>query len=647
MTDARGCVRFHIRSREPAFGGARFGAAGAYEKLTGWVVGELDPGHDLNTGIVNLDKAPRNAHGRVEYRVEFCLLTPVEPARDSGWLFYEVLNRGNKLAMSRVNNAAPSLTPNRLEDPGNGFLMRQGHAILWTAWQGDVPASADRMVAEFPIATDGGKPIVGWSRDEIIADAPGSVRDEFIQEISPTRFVATLSYPAASLDVAGASLTVRQKERDPRSTPPGLSWRFLDDRRIEVDRPGGGYDRGAIYEFVYRARDPQVMGIAFPSIRDIVAFLRRDASADNPLAGRLKHTVGFGISQSGRVIRDFVYQGFNQDLDGRPVFDAIMPLVAGSRRTFVNAAFAQPGRYPRQHEDHDYPDDQFPFTYPTLADPISGKRDGILAHAATAGVAPKVMHVDTDSEIWSARASLVVTDCDGNDIAMPEDVRVYLGAGLPHGAANPPTAGVIQNPGNPINFGSLVRALLVALVQWVEKGVEPPPSRFPSRAAGTLLPHPEARAKFPAIPGMAYPAVYNALRLLDHSAVPPHEGREYPVFIATTDADGNGDGGVRHPLLIAPVATHTGWNLRAKGYGEGELYSIVGSMRRFAATTAERQQTGDPRPSLEERYATRDAWVERLCAATAQLVADHLLLPEDAEALRAAAQRSWDVFNAI
>lgn len=638
-------IRFHIRERADAFGGARFGEIGAYEKLSGWAIGEIDPGHSLNTGIVNIDKAPRNAAGRVEYRVEFCLLRPVDAARDSGFLFYEVLNRGNKLAMSRVNNAPIGLHPNRLEDPGNGFLMRQGHTILWSAWQGDVPASNERMVAEFPIPTEGGKPITGISRDEFIADAPGSVRDEMIQEIGEDRFVAILSYPSVTLDPAQARLSVRQRERDPRGMPPGLSWRYLDDQRIEITRPGGGYDRGAIYEFIHRARDPKVMGLAFASIRDIVSVLRHDSGADNPMAGRLRHAIGFGISQSGRVIRDFVYQGFNQDLDGRQVFDAIVPVVAGSRRTFVNDAFAQPGRYPRQHEDHDYPGDQFPFTYPTIEDPISGKRDGILVHAEACGVSPKVMHVDTDSEIWSARASLVVTDCQGRDIAMPDNVRVYLGNALPHGAANPPTAAVIQNAGNPINFGSMMRALLVALAQWVEKGIEPPPSRFPSRADGTLLPHAEAAGQFPKIPGVAYPAVYNELHLLNHAVQPPHRGAAYPVFIAGTDADGNGVGGVRHPLLLAPVATHTGWNLRAKGYGEGEIYSIVGALIPFAMTKAERG--GDPRPSLEERYGSRLGWAKQLRAATVQLVADRFLLPEDAEDLLRAAEESWTIYNAI
>lgn len=633
-------TRLHIRQTAPAFGGASFGDAGAYEQLTGWAIGELDPAHALNAGIVNLDKAPRNGRGLVEYRSEICLLRPVDPARGNGWLFYEVLNRGNKLAMSRVNNAPLGQHPNRLDDPGNGFLMRQGFTILWSAWQGDVPASNERMVAEFPIPTDGGRPIAGMSRDEIIADAPGSVRDEFIQEIARDRFVATLSYPAAGTSQTEASLTVRQRERDPRATPPGLAWRFLDERRIEVRRPGAPYDRGAIYEFIYRARDPQVMGIAFASIRDIVSHLRHDG-------GQIRRTVGFGISQSGRVIRDFVHQGFNQDLDGRQVFDAIVPVVAGSRRTFVNAAFAQPGRYPRQHEDHDYPDDQFPFTYPTIDDPISGKRDGILARATATGVAPKVMHIDTDSEIWAARASLVVTDCEGRDLAMPENVRVYLGNSLPHGAANPPTAGVIQNRGNAISFGSMTRALLAALVEWIDHGIAPPPSRFPSRAGGTLVPHAEARTRFPDIPGAPYPLVYNALRLLDHSVLPPREGPAYPVFIAATDEDGNGIGGVRHPLLLAPVATHTGWNLRAAGYGEGELYSIVGSLIPFAATAGERQRNGDPRLSLEERYGSREAWVAKLGEVTAQLVDERLLLAEDREALLRAAAQSWEAYNAI
>ena len=356
------------------------------------------------------------------------------------------------------------------------------------------------------------------------------------------------------------------------------------------------------------------MGIGFAAIRDIVAFLRHAADG-NPLRSGIRHALGFGISQSGRVLRDLVYYGFNQDLAGRQVFDGILPVVAGSRRTCINWQFAQAGRYSRQHEDHSYGDDQFPFSYPTLSDPISGRTDGILQRARDAGVCPKVMHLDTESDIWQARASLVATDTNGADIAMPDEVRIYAVTGVPHAPFRPLAKPVMQLPGNPLGYGAFMRALLIALTEWVEHGIAPPASRFPSRAAGTLVPLAEAREGFPRLPLVNFPTVLNELRLRDHSVEPPIETTAYPVFVQSVDADGNSVGGLRHPLLDAPLATHVGWSLRAAGYGEGDLFTIQGSMIPFAATEAERQRAGDPRPSLAARYASREAWAEKLAEA--------------------------------
>jgi hypothetical protein len=321
--------------------------------------------------------------------------------------------------------------------------------------------------------------------------------------------------------------------------------------------------------------------------------------------------------------------------------------VAGSRRTCINWQFAQAGRYSRQHEDHSYGDDQFPFGYPTLSDPISGRSGGILQSARDVGVCPKVLHLDTESDLWQARSSLVVTDPSGADIAMLEEVRVYTVSGVSHAPFRPLTKPVTQLPGNRLGYGAFMRALLVALFEWVEHGIAPPDSRFPSRAAGTLVPLAEARATFPRLPRVNFPNVLNELRLRDHSVEPPIESTAYPVFVQPTDADGNTLGGIRHPLLEAPLATHAGWSLRAIGYGEGDLFTIQGSMIPFAVTEAERQHADDPRPSLETRYASRDAWVARLAEATDLLVSERLLLAEDGDRLVSAARESWDVYQTL
>jgi hypothetical protein len=639
-----GCaVRIEVTEREtPVFGGTAFGAVGPYERLHGRIFGELDPTHRLNAGIVNLDKAARNARGHVEYQSDFRILKPLDLDRGNGCLVYDVPNRGNQPIMGRLNGAPDGGHP---PHAGNGFLMRRGFTVVWSGWQGDVPPGADRLTARFPTIPG----ITGMVREEFIAEATGLLGDSNIQELSEERFVGTLVYPVA--DPAGATLTVREREADPRTMPSGLAWRLIDDRHVEITRPTArGFDRGAIFEFIYRARDPIVMGIGFAAIRDIVPFLRHETE-DNPLAPqerpRIRRALGFGISQSGRVLGDLVYLGFNQDLAGRQVFDGILPVVAGSRRTCINWQFAQAGRYSRQHEDHSYGDDQFPFSYPTLSDPISGRTDGILQRARDAGVCPKVLHLDTESDFWQARSSLVVTDTSGAYIAIPNEARVYTVSGVSHAAFRPLTKPVMQLPGNRLGYGAFMRALLVALFEWVEHGVAPPNSRFPSRTDGTLVTLAESRATFPKLPQVEFPKVLNELRLRDHSVEPPIERIAYPVFVQATDADGNALGGIRHPMVDAPLATHTGWSLRASGYGEGDMFTIQGSMIPFATTEDERQRAGDPRPSVEARYASRDVWAARLAAATGRLVAERLLLPEDGDRLLAAAWESWDVYQAL
>jgi len=647
-----GTVRLEIKERiSPVFAGRKFEAVGAYECISGTVYGALDPAHPLNIGIVNLDKAPRNARGWVEYASDFSLMKPVDLARGNGTLVYDVVNRGNKTILTRVNRGAEGNRPTTAPHAGDGLLMRHGFSLLWSAWQTEVPEGNDRLNAMFPVATDKGAPIVRVSRDEFIAEGAGGPGDMFIQEVSDEVFIATLSYPAADMEPGKARMTVRQRERDARAVPAGLRWRYVDARHIEVTRPGGAYDRGAIYEFVYPARDPAVMGIGFAAMRDLVAFLRHgtvdDAGGANLLGGGVRHALGFGISQSGRVLRDFVHLGFNEDMAGRPVFDGVFAIVGGSRRTFINHAFAQPGRYSRQHEDHSFLDDQFPFSYGTQHDAISGQTDGILKRANERGVVPKLLHLDADSDLWAARASLVVTDTAGNDVILPESVRAYVVASVQHGVHRPPVKPATKLPSNPLSYAWSMRALLLALAEWVEKGTAPPPSCFPSRADGTLVTLEEAAAKFPKLPGMVFPDVLNVLHLRDHRVEPPREGAAYPVYVCATDADGNSVGGIRHPLVSVPLATHTGWSVRAAGYAEGDLFSVQGCILPFAETEAERARNGDPRPSRDARYATRREWVAKLADAADALVVQRHLLAEDAERLVVAARESWDVFEVI
>ena len=379
-------VRFEIlRVESPTFDGVSFGDVGPYEKIIARAVLRVDPADPHNAGIVDLDLAPTNAAGTVEFVADVVILKPID--RGSDRMLYGVVNRGRKRMLGLLNDAPGANDPSTAADAGNGFLMRKGYTLVWSGWQGDVLPGDDRMRVEVPTVTG----------------MTGTTHDEFIFEHDDNPAIVTLSYRAANLDPTQATLTVRQHERDPRATPADLRFEYVDagDRAtgtttVRIHRPAG-FDRGAIYELTYPAQDPAVMGLGFAATRDIVSFLRRNATDaagnPNPLATdggpTVEHVYALGISQSGRFLRDLVYQGFNEDEDGERVFDGVIPHVAGSRKTFTNARWAQPGRYSRQHETHLTPGDQFPFSYGVLTEPLSGLTDGILARCLETQTCPR------------------------------------------------------------------------------------------------------------------------------------------------------------------------------------------------------------------------------------------------------------------
>ncbi|HEY0526970.1 MAG TPA: alpha/beta hydrolase domain-containing protein [Stellaceae bacterium] len=614
----------------PAFAGRSFGAAGPYELLRARARLAVDPDDPHNREIDDLDLAPRNAAGEVEFSADVEILRPVDPAvrRRSGRVLYEAPNRGYKLALMLLNDAPQSNALGEPTDGGNGFLMREGFTLVWSGWQADLApdTGGGRMTLAAPV----------------LHGVTGLNRDEFVFDHRQSPVTVELSYPASDLDPAVARLTVRRRETDPRATPSGLAFRYVDARHVEIARPAEGYDAGAVYELIYPATDPMVMGLGFAATRDIVAFLRRDADADADIA-RNARFLAFGVSQSGRFLRDFLYLGFNEDEAGRTVFDGMVPYIAGARRTVVNTRFGQPGRTPRQHEDHLYPAARFPFAYAVTTDALTGRRDGILARCAATRTCPKIVHADTSFEAWQSQAALITTGTDGAALAQPPEVRAYLIAGLQHfspAGARPSLVPTCRYDTNPLNAGAPLRALLAALDRWTAGVVEPPPSRYPSRADGTLVPPDPASIGFPAIPDFAYAGIVNVVRLLDTGSQPPAEGPAYPVFVPRVDADGNDAAGIRLPAVAAPVATYLGWNPRWTGYAEGELCGLYGSYLPFARTRAERLRTGDARLSIEERYPDHAAYAGAVARAARQLEADGFLLAEDAARFIEAAERS-------
>ncbi|WP_341487031.1 alpha/beta hydrolase domain-containing protein [Pararhizobium sp. A13] len=601
-------TQFQIKASGAAFEGKLFGKAGGYERIDAIATFAVDPKSPRVADIVDIDLAPVNALGEVVFSTEVSILRPANPGQRSPILFYEVPNRGRNLSFTLLNRSESTVVPSAASEAGDGFLMNRGDTIVWSGWQTGL---ADEFLnIDLPVLGS----VTGRSREQFIFDKPGRTS------------AAKLTYPAADLDLTKAKLTVRAREGDEPQQTAGLSFRYLSPTEIEITRPAD-MDAGAIYEFIYPAKDAVPAGLAFIATSDLISFLRGNEGheAENPLGG-VKYTIGMGISQSGRFLRDLIYQGFNADEKGNRVFDGAIPHIAGSRKTFTNFRFAQPGRYSRQHEDHDYPGDQFPFTYAETDDPLSGKSGSILSACSTTETCPKIMHTDTSTEFWQARASLVTTSPDGKPLKMPDNVRLYFIAGAPH--FNPWSAKSVEDMAcvystNPLSAAPVMRPLYVAMANWISENKVPPASRFPSLTDGTLVRPDEL--KLPKINGEVVRPVFNELRVMDYATQPPTRGKIYPVHLPAVDADGNPLGGIRMAYVQAPLGTYAGWNLRKEGFGEGELCSLAGTFIPFPKEPSE----ADSRKALSERYHDNKAHVAAVEAAAQALVAEGLMLPDD------------------
>lgn len=655
-------TRMILQRREAFAGGHEFPITGAYEKLTGKIYGEVDPQSRLNRIIVNLDKAPRNRRGRVEYSGDFCILKPVDMARGNGKIFFDAPNRGGKKILSFLNDAPATNDPTTLAHAGNGFLMRQGYTIVWCGWQGDLTPLKNWLALNVPTATNRGKPIIRRVRTEIVVDERG-VRS---QPLSADERV--MSYAAASRDKSTATLTVREKSYGERIPVPPSEWEFAV--RVRDERSGketvkpsashlylhSGFKPGHIYEFIYPAKNPLVLGLGFAAVRDLISFLRyetkRHAGKPNPLKSStrlsgINQAYAWGRSQSGRYLRDFMYHGFNEDEAHRKVFDAVAPHVAGGGRLFLNYEFARPVTSSQQHTNQLEPE-IFPHAYNVLADAQTGRRDGILKRGK---FDPLVFHTQTSTEYWQKRGCLAHTDGKGNDVALPESIRLYVIASAQHNSpfGSEPVKDDSQFPVNPLPAGDVLRALMVALDQWATQGILPPPSRYPTVDEKTLV-LPDLKAtKFPKIPGVDFTALHNRQLFLDYgrkirqgrlTVHPPRPiGGAYMILVPKVDRDGNDVAGIRLPALQVPIATYTGWNLRPRGLAEGELSGLLGSYVPLAKTAVERKKRRDPRSSLQERYPSRADYVRRFGRAARALVEQRYLLPEDAARMIAEASR--------
>lgn len=640
-----------VERREDVLGGRVFGDAGPYEKIVGRVYFAFDPANPANAAIVDLDRAPRNARGLVEAWANFVVLRPKNAVPGGGTALLEVSNRGGKASLVYFNGATGSRDPSAEAEFGDGWLMRAGVTVLWVGWQHDVPLVDGWLRLRVPVASENGEPIDGLVRADWTVDARARTL-----ALGHRNHVA---YSVSDPNHPDNVLTVRDGRLAPRRVVPRERWRFAREEggRVVEDwthiYAEAGFEAGKIYELAYRARDPKVVGLGLAAVRDMIAYAKHNPESPFPV----RHGIAVGISQTGRLLRHFLYQGFNTDELGRPAFDGMMILTAGAGRGSFNHRFAQPSRDAHRYSAFFYPTDLFPFTSREQTDRRTGRTDGLLTHALNPDRRPKIFYLNTGYEYWGRAASLIHTSVDGRtDVEPFPNERIYHLASMQHFPGRwPPRAedrmpGAAAYRGNPIRLDYARRALLRRLIDWVRDEREPPASAYPRIDAGGLVPVEELR--FPAISGVARPRVAHEAYRADYGPrwergiidrQPPILGRPFPVLVPQVDSLGNERAGLRGIEVRVPVATYAPWNLRAGLPGAtDELTDFLGTFIPLPKTEEERRRTDDPRPSVESLYPGRDAYLREVERATRALVDEGFLLPEDVDSAAAHAIRVWD-----
>ncbi len=644
------------------YGGTVFGTVGTYEQLDGIAYGEVDPADPLNRVIQDIELAPRNTHGMVEYSTLVSILKPMNMSSSNHAMLFEIVNRGNKLNPGFFNVVVDPKT----HPEGDGFLEKQGFILVWAGWQADLTPQSNLITMSAPVAHHrNGRTITGKVRSEFIVRLPMGVSQPYFASTQPILADSssnTAGYATASFDNSHDTLTMRVHQNDPRVAIPNHEWAYADCTSTPF--PGvpdpqkvclrDGFDTNHIYELVYTAKDPIVMGLGLAAIRDVGSFLRNesgdDAHTGNPLAGQIHWSLLNGISQSGRLLRTFLELGFNRDEQFGRVFDGMQPHI-GSVRDYINVRFAQPGRLAgTQHTEKQYPGPEGPLTYGRSYDPFTHEEGGLLDRCEQTRTCPKIVHTMSDIEYWEASGAFDTVDPSGKqDVDIPDNVRIYQFSSTQHGGFSPAaplpnSTGICEQLPNANSYTYNIRALLVGLLNWVSKDIEPPPSRYSTLEKGTLVPPDEVA--FPAIPHVTGPRnpinIWNTRQVFrrgehydadDASGVisiePPVAHAEYPTLLPQVDADGNDVDGLRSVTLRAPLGTYTGWNVRGAGFSQGDACDLTGSYIPFAKTLAERQVSGDHRHSLQERYGNVTHYRAVATEAAERLVSHGYLLPTD------------------
>ncbi|MDA0264843.1 MAG: alpha/beta hydrolase domain-containing protein [Chloroflexi bacterium] len=654
-------TNIEIKTRQPFAGGKSFGDVGAYEQLDGVARFAVDPNNAANETIADLNLAPRNADGLVTFSSDFRILQPVDPEKANRRILMDIPNRGKPLALRNINSA-PEVTPDAPMDPGNGFLMRMGYTVVWCAWQHDVPDVPGMLRVDIPNAVTPDGPISGKIVVTFQLNAP-----------SKSEFLSSRNHrPYAAADVADpdAVLTVQDDEDAQEHVIPRDQWSFarLDNGQPVPDASHvyleAGFQPGKVYQVIYRTTGAPVVGLGNLATRDLAAFLRYSSPSEgNPLTSAIEHAYSFGVSQSGRFLRLFLYLGLNWDEEGREVFDGFMPHVAGGKMGEFNHRFAQPSSQATRSGNS-----LFPFSDVAQTDPETGLTDGLLSRMSKLGRLPKIMYTHTPSEYWAGHGSLMHSDMTASkDVAGPEEVRIYVFAGTQHALASfPPVDNDVdghhgQHHFNIVDYRCLLRAALTNLDRWVTSGEAAPPSRHPRIDDGTAVAPQVVAEAFRGIPGLKLPKPMRRFTRLDFgpdpmvpTKIPAKIGKVYPNLVSVVNQDANELSGIILPFVSVPLATHMGWNLRHDDIGGGgQILStggasggtLRGSVIPFAATKEERAASGDSRLSIEERYSSKAEFLDQVNQATKKLVNQRYVLAEDSEVIAGQAAEHFDHFT--
>ena len=642
-------VRVDITSRADVLNGKQFGTAGSYERITGRIYISLPVTNPHNQRIVDLSNAVNLKNGEVEFSSDFIAVRPKDAGKGNGSLLLEVPNRGRGRILSLVDGGDWDLAA----DAGDAWLLHNGFTIVSLGWQWDA-AGPGALGFGAPTAKDHGKSITGLLRGDLM---PSHLMPEIPLGHLILGNIGGTEYPVAVPDDPRNTLTVRDSRNGPRTVIPRTEWQFAQtvagkltpsDRHIHLN---SGFQPGKIYEYVYVVADPVVAGGGFAVIRDFASYAKHAADALTPAA----RVYGEGISQNGRFLRDFLFQGFNTDEEGRIALDGILAHVAGAGRGSFNYRFAQPSRDAQPTSSIFFPTDIFPFTDLPEKDPVTGDTGGLLDRATAEKVVPKIFFSNTSYEYWGRACALIHVSADGKqDAPISDNVRIYHFTGLQHFSGPfPPEKGkgdlLGQQPQSPLPIKYFWRSMIANMDTWVRSNTLPPASSYPKIADGTLVPL-NAYA-LPAIPGVNRPHEANEAWHLDFgpnwrdgilSVQPPKVGEPFPVLVPQVDADGNERDGVRLPELTVPLATYTSWNLRDPSIGApDQRVSFEASYLPFPRTAIERQKAGDPRKSIAERYSDRNDYIRKYTSAVDELIKERWILQEDRSAFLQRAEQEW------